>query len=455
MKTRILIIGLLISIVSTGIAQDNNVWNLERCIDYAHQNNIRLKIQELTAETSKNNLNQSKFNFLPSLDGFATHEYSWGKTFSYDKLNYIDQSYADGYFGVNGNLELFNGLQNIYTLKQNKYNYLSSKAQVEKVKNDISLEIALAYLQVLYNQELLEVSINQHEITTQQEDRTAKMVEAGSLAKGSLLEIKAQKAAENVNITNDKNQLNLSYISLIQLLDLDSVGTFEIFKPIDLDADMNNIIRQLDSVYNYAENNMPQIKSAEYDVKSAELAYKMTKFKLLPDLSLRGLYYTRYSEVAVHPSNYDNNPNNDVADYSYADQITDFAYRKVELNMNIPIFNKLNRHNNIQNAKVGYLQSQYQLDQAKQTLYQAIQQAQADAIASLEEYKSNLEAVKSMEESFRYTQQRFDVGMVNSVDYNLAKNNLTKAQSELIRAKFNFIFRTKILDFYMGIPIQL
>lgn len=436
-------------------AQSTDIWDLERCIKYAHENNIRLKIQELTSNTSENDLNQSYYNFLPSLNGFATHQMSWGKTFSNDQLAYVDQNYEDGYFGVDGRITLFDGLQNIYTLKQNQLNYLASKEEVERVKNDISLELALAYLQVLYNREILEVSKDQYDITILQEERTSKMVEAGSLAKGSLLEITAQKAAEKVNVTNSKNNLDLSYIDLIQLLVLDSVGNFEIEKPADLEVNIEDDIRILDSVYIYAVNNMPQIKSAEYNVKSNEIAYKMTKLQAIPDLSLRGLFYTRYSEIAVHPSNYDADPLNDVSDYAYGDQIKDFAFRRVELNLNIPIFNNLSQHTAIQNSKVNYLSSQHQLEQAKQTLYQTIQQAQADAIASLEEYKSNQEAVKSMEESFRYTEQRFEVGMVNSVDYNIAKNNLTKAQSELIRAKYNYIFRTKILDFYMGIPITL
>jgi outer membrane protein len=454
MKFKLIIVFIFSVVISTN-AQEADVWNLEKCINYAHENNIRLKIQELSSTTNQNNFNQAKYNFLPTLNGFATHEVSWGKTFSNDQLAYVDQNYVDGYFGVDSRLTLFDGLQNIYTLKQNKYSYLSSKEEVEKVKNDISLELALAYLQVLYNTELLEVSKDQYDITTLQEERTTKMVEAGSLAKGSLLEITAQKAGEKVNVTNSQNSLDLSYISLIQLLDLETLANFQIEVPTDLEINLNENIRLLDSVYDNAVTNMPQIKSAEYNVKSNEIAYKMTKMQALPDLSLRGLFYTRYSEIAVHPSNYDNDPNNNIDDYSYGDQIKDFAYRRFELNLNFPLFNNLNQHTAIQNSKVNYLSSQYQLEQAKQTLYKTIQQAQADAIASLEEYKSNQEAEKSMEESFRYTQQRFDVGMVNSVDYNIAKNNLTKAQSELIRAKYNYIFRTKILDFYMGIPITL
>ena len=448
----------LIAILTITVIQlsAQNVWTLEKCINYAHQNNIQIKLQELNSTIAENNLNQSYYNFLPNVNGFATHEKSWGKTFSYDKLQYVDQNYFDGYFGVSSSLDIFNGLNNIYTLKQNKYKYLSNQAQVEKVKNDISLEIALAYLQILFNQELLENTNNQIEVTKQQRERTKKMVDAGSLAKGSLLEIKAQYASEVVNITNAQNNLNISYINIIQLLDLDSVGSFAIQKPIDLDVNIDKQLNTLSSIYDKAVTIMPEIKSAELNVQTSELSVKMEQMAQIPSLSLDGVFYTRYSEIAIgpEPENYDTDLTNDIA-YDYGNQIKDFAYRKIELNLSIPIFNRLSQRTKIQNSQIDLLNSELLLEQQKQNLYKVIQQAQADATAALQDYISNLEAVNSMEEAFRYTQQKFDVGMVNSVDYNIAKNNLAKSESELLQAKYTYLFKTKILDFYMGNPIVI
>jgi outer membrane protein len=190
------------------------------------------------------------------------------------------------------------------------------------------------------------------------------------------------------------------------------------------------------------------VKSAEYNLQSMEKGLHANQGLRSPSLSVRYLYYTLWSQISADPEN-------PTMDYPWQKQLKDKGYQQLTFSLNIPVFNRMQIQNRISNAKVDMLDAQVNLDQTKQTLYKSIQQAYADAVAALEDYEANLETVHSMQEAFNYAEERFNVGTVSSVDYNIAKNNLTKAQSDLAQAKFHYIFYTKILDFWAGVPITL
>ena len=430
-------------------------WSLNDCIEYALENNIQYKREKHTARIYQNNYLNSKLQVLPSISGFSSASYNWGRTFSYDKLAYVDQNNLDGYFGVRTSIDLFKGLQSLNAIQQNKYNLKASLESVEGVKNDISLNIAAAYLQILMNKELLNLAEEHLEVTRLQVERTEKLVEVGNEAKGSLLEIHSQEALERSNMVIASNNLRSSILTLTQLLNLDSIGGFEIEYPEILTVDENLILQSVNSIYAEAETFFPQVKNAEYLLKSQEKALAVAQGQRSPTLSMSFLDYSRFNELAVHPSKYDSDPTNDIETYPYVDQIKDFEYKQLTLDMNIPIFNRWNIQNRISNAKVAVLDSRLNLDYTKQLLYQQIQQAYSNAIAALEYFKAMQESVNSNEEAFNYSQQKFNVGLTNSVDYNIAKNNLTRARSDLSQAKYEFIFKSVILDFYQGNPISL
>ncbi len=444
-KSPVVSLFFAISILFTLNGQENR-WSLNDCISYALENNIRLKREQLNAKTNQQNHLNSKLQLLPSLNGFSNVSYNWGKTFSYDELAYVDQNYLDFNFGVRASVELFNGLQKLNTIQQNKYNVMSSLESVEGIKDEITLNIAAAFLQILLNQELLTLAEEQHEVTRLQVERAAKLVEVGNEAKGSLLEMQAQEALERSNAINAKNNLKISILTLVQLLNLDTIGSFEIEIPQVLVIDEKLVLVSPESIYAEAELFMPYVKSAEFGLKSQQEGLSIARGARSPSLTLNFLEYSRYNELAVLPG---------VETYFFKDQISDFEYKQLSLNLAVPIFNNWNLQNRISNAKVALEDSKLNLDLAKQVLYEAIQQAHANAGAALENYYAKQESVFSNQEAFTYTEERFNVGMVNSVDYNLAKNNLTRAMSDLLQAKYDYIFKTKILDFYQGIELVL
>lgn len=422
-------------------------WSLEDCIEYAHANNLQIKRTQLQAEIADNNFFQSKMYVLPDLNAGASRSYNYGRQVDPTTNDFIStNTYGDNY-GINSSMNLFNGLQLYNNIKRAQFDMLASIQNVEKEKIEITFEIASAYLNILYQQELLEASKSQKEVTHLQVDRTQKLVEAGSAARGDLLEIQAQLASEVLNVTNNQNAVNLAYLNLTQILDLDSVGGFEIIFPDTVQPDLLTPIITPNVVYTEALTYLPHIKSSEYDLESYRRNLAIQKGKRSPQLYLSGRWNTRYS------SNFYDESSGEL--YSYADQLDGNSNKSFTLGISVPIFNNWQVNNNISNAKIQVMDAEHSLDQVKQQLYKNIQQAYNDAISAREKYNSANEAVNSYKESFNYTEQKYNVGIVNSVEYNIAKNNYIRAESELLQAKYEYIFGLKILDFYRGIPITL
>jgi len=315
-------------------------------------------------------------------------------------------------------------------------------------------------------------------VTTQQVNNTKKLVEAGSVARGSLLDMQAQQAIEQLNVVETENTLAISYLNLTQLLDLPSPQGFMVVKPEVLISDDDVMLTNPESIYSYAVDNQPDIKSAELMVESSEKSLNIARGASYPSLTFSGSWATGYSGIseelvsftekpisewepigvlASDPSEIVLEPSFDVVTQtkSFSDQFKDNNNRTIGLYLSIPIFNKLQTRTNISKSKIAMEDANYQLLQTKNQLRKNIQQAWADAKASHNSYKSTETALEAAEESFKYIEQKFNVGMVNTVEYNDIKNKMIRGQSDLVRAKFEYVFRIKVLDFYLGRPITL
>lgn len=431
------------------IHPQEKVWSLQECIKYAIDNNIQIKQQVLETRFQENTLEQSKLNLLPSLNGYATHNYSFGRALDETTYEFTDnQNIQSNSFYASGSLNLFNGLQNHNTIRKNKYQLIASELDLQSLKDDISLNIALAFLQILLNSELVTTTDNQLQITKQQIYKTMKMYEAGSLAKGSLLQIEAQAASEELQLINLQNQLDISYLNLTQMLELQTPEGFKILIP-EISIDTNTVITgNVGETFSQAQGLRPEIKSAEMKLTVSEYDLKIATGARSPRLSMNHSIGTRYSDIALKPSN-------PAETYKFSEQINDNLNYGIGFSLNIPILNGWQVNTNISNSRLNIENSRYTLENEKKQLYKNIQQAYADAVAALKKYSASMKAVVSMEESFRYTEQKFNVGMVTPVDYNAAKTQLLSTQSDMSQAKYEFIFKTKVLDFYKGIPLNL
>lgn len=458
--------------VSVCSAQNVNkqlVWTLKQCIDHALENNITVKQTELNTGLSELDLQQSRAQALPSLNGFATHNYNFGQTIDpYTNLFANDRVQSNN-FALSSSITLFNGLQTYRSIQQHQHELLASKSEADKMKNDISLSIASSYLQVLFSEELVLSAKNQSNITRMQLNRMQKMVEAGALPRARLLELEAQMASEELNVVNAENQRDLSYFGLKQLLDLDISTDLKIVSP-DLPLPSEIIITSTPGqVYDAALTVLPEIKSAEYNLMSSKKTVQIAKGGRSPKLTLQGSLATGFSGlskdiISVTPTGFTSSgyytvsgeevvqPTYDVQSKvrSFDRQIDNNFNKSIGLNLTVPIFNALTNKTNIAKAKIAMQKAEFDLSLTKNQIQKNVQQAYADATAALKKYGATKKSMEALEESFKYADKRFSVGDINAVEYNDAKNKLAKTQSDLLQAKYDFVFKQKILDFYQG-----
>lgn len=420
-------------------------WDLQKCFEYALENNIQVKRQLLNAQYYENQVNQARSDKLPNLNAQVGSDYSFGRTLNYDNT-YKNTNSTGLSGGISSNMTLFKGMTLTNTVQQRQLDLEAINNDVQKTKDDIMLAIAAEYLQILFAEEVLLVDSANIEVTKQQLERSRQLVDAGSLARGSMLEIEAQLAREELLLVNDQNNLQLAYLNLYQFLDLPITESFKIEKPKLPEIQANLTMMNSFDVFNTAINVRPEIRAAQLRVESARKQMLIAKGSGMPSLSFGANYY--------------NNFNNQYTDLtgekiSFNDQMKNNYRGSLGLTLSIPIFNRFQVKNGVANSEIQMYDYEYQLQQARNVLRKDIEQVYTNALASLNRYISTDKAVTSMKEAFRYTEEKFNVGMINSVEYNQSKNNLTVAQSDLLQAKYEFIFRTKILDFYNGVPISL
>ena len=448
-------------------AQEEKVWTLKQCIDHALENNIQIKQGKLGVNVSEYNLKQAKAALLPSVNANASHSYNFGRTVDPFTNDFVTERMLSNSFSVSGNVTLFSGMRNYYTIKKNEQDLMVSQYNSDKSANDISLAIAGNYLQVLLNMELEEITMRQVEITRYQMERTQKLVKAGSLPKGDLLEIEAQHSLDNLQHLESRNNLNLSLLTLQQLLDLEPSGQFEIAIP-EIEIDQNStVLSTSGQIYDAALAVLPQIKAANHQLVSMENGVAVAKGRMLPTLSFGGSYGTGYSDarrritdqaITYVPLGYTSAGEDVLMPYTtyvsettpFGDQINDNVNKNIGFNLSIPIFNRLQTKTGINQAIISLKNAEYSLQLEKNKLKEDIQRAYMQAVAALEKYRAYMRTVTALEEAFIYVKQKFDVGMVTAIEFNDSKNKLSKAESDALQAKYDYVYKTKILEFYQG-----
>lgn len=426
------------------------VWTLADCLQHAQEHNLSIKQAELNASLSKNALTQSKLSLLPSLNGSASNSYNFGRNIDpYTNTFTVDRVRTNN-FSLSSGVTLFNGFQNINNIRKSNYDYLASQYDAEKVANDVSVNLVTAYLQLMYNKELVAVQTHKQSLSQLQVDRIAKMVEVGRLPKGNLLETESQMAQEELQLINAQNQVDIAVLNIKQLLDLPASTTFDIVSP-EVMVENNELLVGLEELYESAYKNLPEIKSASNRVSSAERSLAMAQGGRAPRLSLSGSLSTGYSDARQQIGGVDTlNGEFIYIDYPFNDQLDDNLSQSLSLSLSLPIFNAWQTNSSVSRAKIGVLQSKYNLQDAENRLRKQIEQAYADALAAHKKYLASTKSVEALGESFRYTEEKYEVELVSTYEYNDAKNRLFQAEADLLQSKYDFIFKRKMMDFYMG-----
>ena len=476
-KFIISLITLIILMISQLFAQQPGsvkVWSLQACIDYALQNNIQIKQQLLNEELSRQEVIRSKCSVLPSLNGSATQGFNWGRNVDRYTNQFSESEIQSNNFYLSSSMTLFSGFQQYNTIRQSQLSLQAAKYDSQKYKNDIALGIATAYLNVLFAKSLVDNAIIQKQATEVQLARTQKMVAAGALPEVNLLNIEAQFASEDLQLTNYENQLSIAYLTLTQMLDLKNTDGFDIEVPQILVKGKPEMILTVMDIYKTSLTKMPEIQASEIREQIAHKGLQIARSGFSPSLTLQGSLGTGYSNgsktiTGATPLGYETIGYVDgtfqqvlapTYTYNYAtksfdDQINDNFNKSLTFSLSVPIFNGYQVRSAVNKAKINYQVTQYNTELQKNQLYKSIQQAYSDAQAALKKYYSAEKAVSAYQRAFDMINQKYTLGSASFYEFSDAKSNFTKAQNDYIQAKFDYIFKTKIIDFYLGNPINL
>lgn len=489
MKNKLLIFTCLILVSFTGIAQQAdttssaNAWTLKQCIDYALANSLTVQRSTYNVENSEVNFRQAKMAMLPNLNANLSYGYNWGRSvnpvtneFTTQEINFLSPN-------AQSSVTLFNGLRIQSTIKQNSRDYQASVEDLQKTKNDLVLNIASLFVNVIFNKEQLENAKYQLSSSQQQYQRTKIQVEVGALPKSNELNLDAQVATNELNVITRENTLTLSLLQLKQALQLPASTPLDVVVP-EIEVEDLVLDQGRDQIYEIARNTMPEIRSAALRIESADFAVKAARGNLYPRLSLSGSINSNYSSASdrqrfipdggdpaitfpqigvvggpggtpVYTTNPVSVPSGQMVDgYNRRDQLEDNIFRQVSLGLSIPIFNGLQSKAAYQRSVISRQVATISAREIENTLRQNVETSYNEALAASKTYNSSLRQVNAREEAYRMTKQRFDIGAVPYVEYQVAENDLFQAKSDLARAKYDFILKKKVLDFYQGKPIE-
>lgn len=438
-------IFIYLAILSCTQIQAQERWSLRQCIDYAIEHNISIRQTANTAEQSAVNVNTAKWARLPNLNASGSQSWNWGRTQTAIKDEntgdystvYVNAASHGTNMSVSTNVPLFTGLEIPHQYALAKLNLKAAIADLEKAKEDISIEIASSYLQVLFNEELHRIALGQVELSNEQYTRIARLAEVGKASPAEVAEAKARLAQDEMNAVQANNNYQLALLDLSQLIELETPEGFVLENPavkIDLTP-----LTPPDEIFQTALVSKASIQAAQYRLEGSKHSIRIAQSSFYPQLSLNGSLGTNYYSTINR---------------TFSQQMNDNFSKYVGLNLSVPIFNRFTTRNQVRAARLKRENYSLQLDNAKKSLYKEIQQAWYNAIAAESKYTSSSTATIASEASFNLMSEKYVNGKANAVEYNEAKQNLMKAQSDELQAKYEYLFRTKILDFYKGEPIE-
>lgn len=414
-------------------------WSLRQCISYALEHNITVKQQDVTKQQREIDLNTAKNSRLPDLNGSASQNWSFGRGLTSENT-YSDTNTSSTSFSLGTSVPLFSGLKIPRTIELNKLNLEAATADMEKARNDISVQVAQAYVQILYDLEMRDVAQRQISIDSMQAARLKEMYRNGKASGVDVAQQEATLAQSRLTYTQADNDYRLALLALTQLLELPSPEGFAIIRPDAgvIDPSAGAVPPSPDEIYQEAITFKPEIKAELYRLKSTEMNIKIAQSALLPTLSLNAGIGSNYYKTSGFNAE------------SFGRQLRNNFSQYIGLSLNVPIFNRFATRNSIRSAKLERETQQLQLDNVRKNLYKEIQQAYYNTIAARAKYESSMEASRSNKAAFDLMSAKYEYGKANITEFNEAKNNWLKAESDLVIAKYEYVYDTSLIDFYRG-----
>ncbi len=447
-------------------------WSLADCIAYACKNNVVLNQQKLTSETSKVNLDQARANRLPNLNFTDAQTFNFGNTIYGSQV--VNKSTNSNDPSLTSSVLLFGGFKYINLVKENKLNYDASVLDIQTQKNNLALNVTAAYVQVLYEYDAITIAQRQIEADSVQVNRMAKFVAVGQTPEDSLYQIEAQLATDKATLVSTQNQLDLSNLQLEQLMELPLDPAFVVEQPVQKELHLDVPVAAAE-IYKMAENILPDEKSAALKTKAFETDLEVNRAALLPILSLTGGLSTEYYSALTHVGTqtvYQNqtigylqsNPSELVSGpvpvtsvstghYPFFTQFKDNFGQLIALNLSVPIFNNFKARNNIKLAKIAVENARLNEQAVKNNLRKNVEQAYTDQVTALKNYLATKEQLVAQTRSYTDMHKKLNVGLASVTEFLIEENNYYKSVFANLQARYEYIFKTKVVEFYTGSPL--
>ena len=443
---------LFIILITTFAQAQEKKWTLKECVDYAIEKNISIQQSKLDIESIAIERKDAIGNFLPSANASASHSWNIGLNINPITNAAETQTFQNTSMGVNVGIDIYKGMQNQNRLRRANLTKIAGQYQLEKMKDDVSLNVANAYLQILFNKENVKVQKEQLANNNKQKNRTKELVDAGSVARGDLLDMTATVATSEQAVVNAENALLISKLSLAQLLQLEDFKTFDVAETDYTIAQSEVMLQSPNAIYNKAKEERVELKIARANLEVSQKDIEIAKGALQP--SLTGFY--SFSSRATNSERYTNDGNGNIVvrgPDAIFNQFSDNKGNAFGIQLNIPILNGFSVRNNIERSKIAFKRSEIAVNQQELDLERNVYTAFTDANGALNAYEAAVTTLEARTESFNYAQEKFNVGLMNAFDLNQAQLLFANAESEVIRTKYDYIFRVKVVEFYFGIPI--
>ena len=422
--------------VSAGAQAQERVWTLPQCIDYALENNLSIKQNDISVEQKEISLNTAENSRLPGVSGSAGQNFSFGRGLTADNT-YANTNTTNTSFSVGADVPVFNGFRLKHNIELSKLDLAAATADLEKARDDIRVAVAQAYVQILYNMEILDVARSQVEIDSLQVVRLAEMASNGKASRAEVSAQEASLAQSRLSATQASNNLSLAILDLTQLLELPSPEGFRIARP-SVEGLETAILMDPEAIYAEAVQVKPSIKAEEIRLDYASKNIDLARSSYLPSVSLSGGLGTNYYTSSGFPA------------AGFGSQLKNNFSQYVGLNLNIPIFSRFSTRNQVRGAKLSFDSQEIMLENTKKSLYKEIQQAYYNAVGSQAKYRSSVVAAASAADAFELAQARYENGKSGITEFNEAKARYMSAESDLVQARYEYLYQSKILDFYRG-----
>lgn len=470
MRIGALLIGFIIfGKVVLHASEPLKVYSLAECVDIAIKNNVTLKQSKLNLQSQQNTYQFSKEALLPTVNGNAVQGFNFGRTINPVSNQFVESNYSSNQFSINAQVTVFNGFRLVNTVKQQSFGVKSQEWEYKNITNTISLNVLNSYLQILFNKQAVKNAEYQLQTTKIQLERTERLVKAGILPENNLYSIAARVASDESALINAENQLMLAKINLLQTMNIATDAT------IIAETDIEEVTYKIDSlapnfdtewIFKTALNQQPSVKRSEYLLKSRQYAYQAAYGNMFPRITLSAQAFTFYSSISRRFSGIDpqrpqtigflvNNPAELVAqpgvvfnDYPFYNQITDNFAQAVSINLIVPIYNNRQLRGAVQTAEIQQASARLDIENTHIELRRNIEQAAAEASAAHKQYEAARKQKNAAEENFKAIQKAYNAGTVNFLDFNTALNQLYTSENELSRAKYDWLLKTKIVEFY-------